>query len=101
VTLVQSDLRALGTARELSRAVVRTIRQNLILAFAFNVLAIPIAAGALIPLGGGLINSVWATTAMSIGSLVVLANSLRLALRPIHVPSPEPTPATGDNASKK
>jgi P-type Cu+ transporter len=101
VTLVQSDLRALGTARELSRAVVRTIRQNLILAFAFNVLAIPIAAGALIPLGGGLINSVWATAAMSIGSLVVLVNSLRLALRPINVPSQDPTPATGDNASKK
>src|SRR5262249_51507314 len=73
VTLVQSDFRVLATARELSRAVVRTIRQNLILAFAFNVLAIPIAAGALIPLGGGIINSVWCTFAMRISSVAAVA----------------------------
>jgi cation transport ATPase len=65
----------------LSRAVVRTIRQNLILAFALNLVAIPIAAGALVPLGGGLINSIWAAAAMSVSSLLVIANSLRLALR--------------------
>ncbi|AMV26874.1 Silver exporting P-type ATPase [Gemmata sp. SH-PL17] len=83
VTLVRSDLRALGTARELSRATVRTIRRNLILAFAFNVFAIPIAAGVLVPVGGGLINSVWSTAAMSIGTIAVLANSMRLALYPV------------------
>jgi Cu+-exporting ATPase len=76
VTLLRSDLRAVETAREISRATVRTIRRNLLLAFTFNVLAIPIAAGALVPLGGGLINSVWATAAMSLGSLAVLASSL-------------------------
>jgi Cu+-exporting ATPase len=68
-------------ARDLSRATVRTIRQNLILAFAFNALAIPIAAGAMVPLGGGLLNSVWAAAAMSISSLLVILNSLRLATR--------------------
>ena len=79
VMLAHPDLRGVGAARHLSRATVRTIRQNLLLAFAFNVLAIPIAAGALVPLGGGLINSVWAAAAMSISSLLVIANSLRLA----------------------
>ena len=51
VTLAQPDLRSIVTARDLSRATVKTIRQNLVLAFAFNVLAIPIAAGALVPFG--------------------------------------------------
>jgi len=81
VTLAQPDLRAVEVARELSRSTVRTIRQNLILAFAFNALAIPIAAGALVPFGGGLLNSVWAAAAMSVSSLLVIANSLRLAVR--------------------
>jgi Cu+-exporting ATPase len=81
VTLVGSDLRSVETARRWSLATVRTIRQNLILAFAFNVLAIPIAAGALVPFGGGLINSVWGASAMSVGALAVLVNSLRLTLR--------------------
>jgi Cu+-exporting ATPase len=81
VTLAQPDLRGVGVARELSRATVRTIRQNLILAFAFNALAIPIAAGAMVPLGGGLLNSVWAAAAMSVSSLLVILNSLRLATR--------------------
>jgi Cu+-exporting ATPase len=78
VTLARPDLRSIVTARELSRATVRTIRQNLLFAFAFNVLAIPIAAGALVPLGYGLLNSVWAAAAMSLSSLLVIANSLRL-----------------------
>jgi P-type Cu+ transporter len=81
VTLTRPDLRAVGMARELSRVTVRTIRQNLLLAFAFNVLAIPIAAGALVPFGGGLLNSVWAAAAMSVSSLFVIANSFRLAMR--------------------
>ena len=81
LTLAQPDLLSLGMARELSRKTVRTIRQNLFLAFAFNALAIPIAAGALVPFGGGLLNSVWAAAAMSVSSLLVIANSLRLAAR--------------------
>jgi Cu+-exporting ATPase len=81
MTLTDSDLRAIASARQLSAATVRTIRQNLVLAFAFGLVAIPVAAGALVPLGGGLINSVWGASAMSVGALVVLANSLRLSVR--------------------
>jgi len=81
VTLARPDLRTIVAARDLSRSTVRTIRQNLVLAFAFNLLALPIAAGALIPLGGGPLNSVWAAAAMSVSSLLVIANSLRLLAR--------------------
>jgi Cu+-exporting ATPase len=81
VTLARADLRTIDGARELSRAVVRTVRQNLVLAFGFNAIAIPIAAGALVPLGGGLIDSIWAAGAMGISSLLVILNSLRLAFR--------------------
>jgi P-type Cu+ transporter len=78
VTLVSPDLRGITVARRLGRATVRTIRQNLWLAFAFNVLAIPIAAGLLVPLGGGLISPVWAAAVMSVSTLCVLLNSARL-----------------------
>jgi Cu+-exporting ATPase len=81
VTLVKPDLRAIASARDLSRATVRTIRQNLWLAFGYNVLAIPVAAGLLIPLGGRLISPVWAAAAMSLSSISVVLNSLRLARR--------------------
>jgi Cu+-exporting ATPase len=81
VTLARPDLLSIVSGRDLSRATVRTIRQNLVLAFAFNVLAIPIAAGALVPFGGGLLNSVWAAAAMSVSSLLVIGNSVRLLLR--------------------
>jgi Cu+-exporting ATPase len=66
-----------------SRAVVRTVRQNLVLAFAFNILAVPVAAGALVPLGGGLIDSIWASATIVVSSLLVIANSVRLALRSV------------------
>jgi Cu+-exporting ATPase len=78
VTLVQPDLRAITRARAISRATVKTIRQNLRLAFVYNVLAIPVAAGLLVPLGGGLISPVWAAAAMSLSSVSVILNSLRL-----------------------
>jgi P-type Cu+ transporter len=81
MTLAKPDLRSIVSARDLSRSTVRTIRQNLVLAFAFNLVALPIAAGALIPLGGGPLNSVWAAAAMSVSSLLVIANSLRLLAR--------------------
>jgi Cu+-exporting ATPase len=83
ITLTGTDLGAIDSARQLSRAVVRTVRQNLVLAFAFNILAVPVAAGALVPLGGGLIDSIWASAAMVASSLLVIANSVRLALRSV------------------
>jgi Cu+-exporting ATPase len=71
VTLVHGDLRAIARARRLSRATMRGIRQNLFLAFVYNLLSIPVAAL-------GLITPVWASAAMSLSSLSVVGNSLRL-----------------------
>jgi Cu+-exporting ATPase len=78
VTLVHGDLRAIARARRLSRATMRNIRQNLFLAFIYNVLSIPVAAGLLYPLFGILISPVWASAAMSLSSLSVVGNALRL-----------------------
>jgi P-type Cu+ transporter len=80
VTLVQGDLRAIARARRLSRSTMRTMRQNLFLAFIYNVLSIPIAAGVLYPLLGtaGLITPMVASAAMSLSSLSVVGNALRL-----------------------
>lgn len=78
VTLVKPDLRAVAVGRDLSRAVVKTIRQNLFLAFLYTAVAVPVAAGALVPLGGGLVSPVWAGAAMAVSSLLVVLNSLRL-----------------------
>jgi Cu+-exporting ATPase len=77
VTLVNADLRGIVRARNLSRSVRRTIRQNLWLAFMYNVLAIPVAAGLLAPFGIT-IGPVWAAAAMSLSSVSVIANSLRI-----------------------
>jgi P-type Cu+ transporter len=78
VTLIRPDLGVLVMARQLSEATMRTIRQNLALAFLYNVLAVPIAAGILVPFGGGMIGPIWAAAAMSLSSLSVVGNSLRL-----------------------
>ena len=78
VTLVGGDLRAVARARRLSRQTMRNIRQNLVLAFAYNALTIPVAAGVLYPLLGVLISPIWASAAMSLSSLSVVANALRL-----------------------
>jgi Cu+-exporting ATPase len=78
ITLVRSDLRAIARARRLSGATVRNIRQNLFLAFVYNVLAVPVAAGALYPVFGVLISPVWASVAMTLSSLSVVGNALRL-----------------------
>ena len=78
ITLVQGDLRGVARARRLSRATMRTIRQNLFLAFVYNVLSVPVAAGILYPFVGLLISPIWASAAMSLSSLSVVANSLRL-----------------------
>jgi Cu+-exporting ATPase len=78
VALMSGDLRAAVTALELSRATLRTIRQNLFWAFAYNVVGIPIAAGILYPLAGVLLSPVLASAAMAFSSVFVVSNSLRL-----------------------
>ncbi len=81
VTLVRADLRAVAAARRLSRETLRTIRQNLALAFGYNLLALPIAAGVFTALGLPSISPMLAAVTMSFSSLAVVANSLRLARR--------------------
>ena len=78
VTLVKGDLQGIVRARRLSRAVMRNIRQNLFFAFVFNALAIPIAAGVLYPAFGLLLNPMIASAAMSLSSVLVIGNALRL-----------------------
>jgi Cu+-exporting ATPase len=77
ITLVGGDLRGLVRARRLSRATLRNIRENLLLALLYNVLLIPVAAGILVPVGVD-ISPVWAGVAMSLSSLSVVGNALRL-----------------------
>jgi P-type Cu+ transporter len=78
LTLVQGDLQGVVRARRLSKDTVRIIRQNLFLAFVYNAVSVPVAAGVLYPLFGMLISPMWASLAMSLSSLSVVANSLRL-----------------------
>jgi Cu+-exporting ATPase len=78
VTLVKSDLGGIVRARRLSRATVRNIRQNLFLAFVYNMLGVPVAAGILFPFAGILISPIWASAAMTMSSLSVIVNALRL-----------------------
>ena len=78
LVLVKGDLRAIVKALHLSRAVLRNIKQNLFLAFLYNGLGIPIAAGALYPVLGWLLNPMLAGVAMSLSSIGVVSNALRL-----------------------
>jgi Cu+-exporting ATPase len=78
VTLVKGDLRGIAKARRLSRATMGNIRQNLFFAFIYNVLGIPIAAGALYPFFGTLLSPVIASVAMTFSSVSVISNALRL-----------------------
>jgi Cu+-exporting ATPase len=78
VTLVKGDLRGIVRARALSRATLRNIRQNLFFAFVYNALGVPIAAGALYPVFGLLLSPMLAAAAMSLSSVSVIANALRL-----------------------
>ena len=78
VTLVKGDLRGIARARRLSRAVMRNIRQNLFFAFAYNALGVPIAAGILYPFFGLLLSPIIAAAAMSLSSVSVISNALRL-----------------------
>ncbi len=78
VTLVKGDLRGIASARALSRATMKNIRQNLFFAFAYNALGIPIAAGLLYPAFGLLLSPMIAAAAMSFSSVSVIGNALRL-----------------------
>jgi Cu+-exporting ATPase len=78
ITLIKGDLNALMRARNLSRASMRNIRQNLFFAFIYNMLGVPIAAGVLYPFTGLLLQPVFAAAAMSFSSVSVIANALRL-----------------------
>jgi len=78
ITLVKGDLRAIVRARRLSRATMRNIRQNLFLAFVYNAVGVPVAAGLLYPLTGTLISPIWASAAMTFSSVSVIGNALRL-----------------------
>ena len=78
ITLVKGDLRGIANARRLSHGTMRNIRQNLFFAFFYNILGIPIAAGALYPFFGLLLSPIIASAAMTFSSVSVITNALRL-----------------------
>ena len=78
ITLVRADLRGIVRARRLSRATLRNIRQNLFLAFVYNAVGVPLAAGVLYPFVGWQVSPIWASAAMTLSSLSVITNALRL-----------------------
>src|SRR5262249_7889153 len=83
IALVKGDLRGILRARRLSKAVMRNIRQNLFFAFIYNAAGIPLAAGALYPLFHITLSPIFAAAAMSLSSVSVISNSLRL--RRVHL----------------
>ena len=78
ITLVKGDLTGLVRARRLSEATMRNIRQNLFFAFVYNAFGVPIAAGVLYPFTGLLLSPMIAAAAMSLSSVSVIGNALRL-----------------------
>ena len=78
VTLLKGDLQGIARARQLSRATMRNIRQNLVLAFIYNAAGVPVAAGVLYPAFGLLLSPIIAAAAMALSSVSVIGNSLRL-----------------------
>jgi Cu+-exporting ATPase len=78
VTLVKGDLRGIAKAIRLSRSTMRNIRENLFFAFLYNALGIPLAAGVLYPFFGILLSPIIAGAAMSLSSVSVIGNALRL-----------------------
>jgi len=80
ITLVKGDLAGIARAITLSRATMRNIRENLVFAFAYNVIGVPVAAGVLYPAFGLLLSPIVAAAAMSLSSVSVISNALRLRL---------------------
>ena len=78
ITLVKGDLNGIVRARVLSQATIRNIKQNLFFAFVYNALGVPVAAGVLYPVFGTLLSPMIAAAAMSLSSVSVIANALRL-----------------------
>jgi Cu+-exporting ATPase len=78
ITLVKGDLNGIVRARRLARATIRNIKQNLFFAFVYNALGVPIAAGVLYPVFGMLLSPMFAAAAMSLSSVSVIGNALRL-----------------------
>ena len=78
VTITNGELRGIVRARRLSRATMQNIRQNLFFAFVYNVLGVPVAAGVLYPVFGLLLSPIIASAAMTLSSVSVIANALRL-----------------------
>jgi Cu+-exporting ATPase len=78
ITLVKGDLGGIVRARRLSKLTMRNIRQNLFLAFVYNAVGVPVAAGLLYPFIGLLISPIWASAAMTLSSISVIVNALRL-----------------------
>ena len=78
ITLMRNDLRAVGSAIELARQTMKTMKQNLFWAFIYNVVGIPVAAGILYPLWGIMLSPILASAAMALSSVSVVTNSLRL-----------------------
>lgn len=85
ITLVKGDLRGIAGARQLSRQVMRNIRENLFFALGYNILGIPVAAGLLYPFTGILLSPMIAALAMSFSSVSVIGNALRLRNFTFHV----------------
>jgi Cu+-exporting ATPase len=83
ITLVKGDLAGIARARALSRATMANIRQNLVLAFVYNVIGVPVAAGVLYPAFGLLLSPALAAAAMSLSSVSVIGNALRLRATPL------------------
>jgi len=79
ITLVKGDLAAIGRARRLSAATMANVRQNLWLAFGYNTLGVPLAAGVLYPVLGWTLTPAFAAAAMSLSSVTVITNALRLS----------------------
>jgi Cu+-exporting ATPase len=78
ITLLKGDLTGIVRARRLAQATIGNIRQNLVFAFLYNALGVPVAAGVLYPLTGTLLSPMLAAAAMSLSSVSVIANALRL-----------------------
>jgi Cu+-exporting ATPase len=78
LTLVKGDLRGICRARRLSQATMRNVRENLALSFVYNLLGVPLAAGVLYPLTGWVLGPMVAAAAMSLSSVSVIGNALRL-----------------------